>query len=104
MDRQPHQPLIPTGTHFWHTNASDTWFEPFNQATFFNYDPNSSLLVNNFPIPAAQIVGGVLYPTNFKINLNAGEINPTKMIIDINGSATANCWIVYTQYLGLEHI
>jgi N6-adenosine-specific RNA methylase IME4 len=89
-------------TTFYNCTNVQEWKEPFNQATFINYDPVNPILINSLPIPPAQTIGGVIYPTSFKINLNVGEVNRTNFNIDIRGSQTALCWIVYTQYIGIE--
>jgi hypothetical protein len=81
-------------------NEMSTFREPFNQLTIFNYDTNSGILVNKIPVPPAQAVSGVVYPTYFKVNLNENEYNDTTYFIDTLKSSTANTWVTYTQYVG----
>ena len=69
-----------------------TWKEPFNQATFFNWDPANNVYINQHPVGPGQA---------FSISLNAGEVNTSRYNIDNRGSATASLEIVYTQYLQL---
>lgn len=94
--------LQKVSTNFYQNNASQQWKEPFNQATFFNYDPNNPIRINKFILPVAQTVSGNVYPSYMTINLNRLEINDTNFTIDTNGSTTANYHIIYTQYLGVE--
>ena len=94
--------IMPMTTHFWLVSTTDVFKEPFNQATVINYDPVNPVIFNNMPIPPAQTISGVVYPTQFKINLNVGEVNTTNYTVDVQNSATANVWIIYTQYKGVE--
>jgi hypothetical protein len=83
------------------TNLVGKWKEPFNQASFFNYDPVNPVKVNQFVIPPAVTIGGFAYPAVLKINLNTLEVNQTFFTFDFGASPTANLQIIYSQYEGL---
>lgn len=92
--------LKKVSTTIYQGSTTQQWKELFNQATFVNYDPSRPLNVNKFVVPPGQTVGGVLYPTFMRINLNENEINDTMFIIDTGNSASASYFIIYTQYQG----
>ena len=77
------------------------WKEPFNQATFINYDTNSQVIINtNIIIPpaAVNVTTGNVYPTVFQISLNTEEINDEYYTFDFQGSSSANLQVIYTWY------
>lgn len=79
-----------------------SWKHPFNQASFFNYDLNSEVTINSeVVIPKAIQDPATLeiYPTVFRINLNAGEVNETNFVITFSSEATAMLVIVHTEYV-----
>jgi hypothetical protein len=86
-------------TNYYNMLNNTAWKEPFNQATFYNWDPNSGILINQFPLSPALVIGGNTYPAYHTVNLNEGEINDTNYTIDLKGSTTGLVWIVYTEYL-----
>ena len=82
-------------------NSNQKWNRPFNAATFFNYDTTNPVYINSdFILPAAAVVGGVVYPTYLGISLNSGEMNSNDCWynIDFRQSAGAHLVIVYTEY------
>lgn len=85
--------------NYYKTSKEVAWKEPFNQATFYNYDTASGILINQFPLGPALTIGGNVYPSYHTVNLNVGEVNETNYTVDSKGSATANVWIVYSEYL-----
>lgn len=93
------------GVHF--TNVSTLkggkWFEPFNQASFFNYDTTTSVKINNsITIPPAQTIGGFVYPTVLEISLNTEQVNAEFYTFDFGTSASPNLQVIYTQYNDLK--
>lgn len=85
-----------------HTNQytiNETFFEPFNQCTFFNYDTVNPVEINKLRIPPAIVNAGNVYPASYQVSLNVGEVNDSKYQIDFKGSTSANLFVVYTQYL-----
>ena len=74
--------------------------QPFNQATFVNYDTNFGVtILDTVLIPRATISSGIVTPAQFKLNLNTGEVNGTAIKITIPASSTtANLVVIYTQY------
>lgn len=83
------------------TNLNGKWKEPFNQASFFNYDTTNIVKVNDFIIPPAVSVGGNTYPTVLEYNLNTMEVNVTYFTFSFPTPATANLQIIYSQYEGI---
>ncbi len=90
--------LWETETTFTMARPGMNFAERFNQCTFFNYDPNSPVEINQLPIPPATVVSGFTYPTSFTIALNAGEVNQSNYFINMLGSSSGKVSIVYTQY------
>ena len=89
--------------NFTALTENSQWFEPFNQATFFNYDRNNPVIINQgLVLPPALFTGGIVYPTSFTVSLNALEVNSTNYSFDFSGSDSINLQIVYTQYLGIN--
>lgn len=76
------------------------WMEPFNQATFFNYDTTGTVTVNGSQvIPAAQNIGGFIYPTVMEISLNTEEVNDTYFTFDFASRRNQpNLQVIYTTY------
>lgn len=62
------------------------WYQPFNQATFFNYD-TQPVTVNSFP---------VLPNTFHHISLRVGQYNDTRFRINFKSPSTSNLWVVYS--------
>jgi hypothetical protein len=75
------------------------WDEPFNQATFFNYDTTTAVVVNEvFTIPPATAAN---QPSYLEISGNTREVNDTNFKFDFGGSTSVNLVIVYSQYAGV---
>ena len=100
-----------TGSKFWKVTTSslqyqksDMFKQPFNQATFINYDPNYPVtILMGVVIPPAKVITGGVRPSQFKINLNVGEVNTTNININIPTATTsANLVVIYTQYEDIE--
>jgi hypothetical protein len=86
-------------------NTNQDWINEFNQATFFNYDPNSPVKIGNdilLPPAVAVIVGGktFIYPTALEISLNEAEINSERSYykLDFLQSTSAKLVIVVAEY------
>jgi len=90
--------LWETETTFTMARPGMNFAERFNQCTFFNYDPNSPVEINQLPLPPATVVTGNVYPTSFTISLNAQEVNQSSYYINMLGSNSGKVWIIYTQY------
>ena len=94
-------PLKRLATNF--TNLSTIqgkWFEAFNQASFFNYDTTTAVIVNgSLIIPPAMTVGGFVYPTVMEISLKTDQVNDTYFTFDFRGSTSPNLQVAYTEYL-----
>lgn len=86
-------------TEFFTFNTNQNkWLRAFNKATFFNYDIENFVKVNDVIIPPA-LVGpdtGEIYPMWFSISLNKGEINDTYFNIVFSAGATTNHLVVVT--------
>lgn len=75
------------------------WFEAFNQASFFNYDTTSVVIVNtSITIPPAVTVSGNVYPTVLEISLNTDQVNETYFTFDFRGSTSPNLQVMYTEF------
>lgn len=94
--------LQKVSTNFYQNSVTQQFKEPFNQATFFNYDVNSSISINKWVLPPAITISGSVYPTYLQISLNFGEINDTNFDINTFNSTTGNWQVIFTQYLGVE--
>lgn len=91
-------------TNFWQTNQTTQWKEHFNQATFFNYDPNVSVIIaSKWVLPPALVDpnNGQVYPTYLEVSLHVGEFNTTEFNLDLQNSDSADLQIIYTQYVDL---
>ena len=89
--------------NFTALTENSQWFEPFNQATFFNYDTTNKVVINQgLILPPAVLSGSIVYPTSFTVALNALEVNTTNFSFDFQGSTSINLHVVYTQYLGIS--
>jgi hypothetical protein len=78
-----------------------SWKQPFNQATFMNYDINAGVQINTdiyVPKATQDPVTLEIYPTNFEISLNVNEVNDTNYNFNFFGSTTAKLVIVHTEY------
>lgn len=94
-------------TFIFKQSESANWYERFNDATFFNYDPVNPLYIGQWVLqPAVTITGpdavDHVYPTFLEISLKEHCVNDTTFIVDTKLSATGNWWIIYTQYEGIE--
>ncbi len=98
------QGLQKVSTNFFSNSVTEQWKEPFNQATFFNFDVNSPIYINKWKLGRAitDPVTGEVYPTYLEIALNVGEINDSNFQVDTKNSATGNWQVIYTQYLGVQ--
>ncbi len=94
--------LQPVNTHFYFNNKSTLWKQPFNDATFFNYDPENPLYINNWVLQPAVTINGKAYPTFLEIDLKLGCVSDTDFLVDVKNSSTASWRIIYNQYKGLE--
>ena len=94
--------LQKVSTNFYQNNSTVQWKEPFNQATFFNFDTDHNLYIQKWVLAPGVLTGGNVYPTFLEISLNHMEINDTMFIVDTDNSSTANWQVIYTQYLGVE--
>lgn len=85
-------------------NTNQRWTTGFNSVTFFNYDTNNAVTINQFVIPPAVASGGDIYPTFLEISLNRGEINDSYYDIKfVKDSTTNKLCVVYSLYNhGLE--
>jgi len=79
-----------TNTFVRNTNS---WNQPFNQASFMNLDPNNSVWINSIEVPKQQ---------QLVIPLNVGEVNNTNYSFDFRGSTTANLTIIFTRYSDIK--
>lgn len=80
----------PTETHnyFVDFNTMLSWYEPFNCATFYNWDPTNPVYVNDHLVPPL---------TYYTIDLKVNQVNKTRFIINCKNSPTAKTEIIYTQ-------
>jgi hypothetical protein len=82
-----------------YNTVQQNWHHPFNKASFFNYDPNSAVIINrSFIIQPAQVVGGINYPTFLEISLNENEVNQSSLSLDTKGSTSADLRVILTLY------
>lgn len=90
-------------TNFYSSSISQDWKEPFNDATFFNYDTVNPLFIQKWELPPAIVntTNGHVYPSALAIELKVGCVNGTNFTMDTKGSTTGSWRIIFTQYLGV---